>query len=208
MSNIKRESYFTVPIFYIDVENSQEINRKLVHDILEWKKEDEEGDNRSNKYGWHSKVDMNLRDEFENIKNVINDQLKSISLVEEYSLETDLVVQNMWANISPKYAYNSYHLHPNSLWSGVYYVQCPSNCGRIIFGNREWELWTPMYEKEVSQQQPHQWKSVTYEPIEGRAIFFPSYIGHEVEQNLTDVEGQDGYRISISFNSLQIKKET
>ena len=72
---------------------------------------------------------------------------------------------------------------------------------------RKWNNWRPMYEKEQSQRQPHQWETVNYEPIEGRAIFFPSYIGHEVEQNLTDVEGQDGYRISISFNSLQIKKE-
>ena len=43
-------------------------------------------------------------------------------------------------------------------------------------------------------------------PIEGRIYFF-LVVGHEVEQNLTDVEGQDGYRISISFNSIQIKKE-
>ena len=205
MSNIMKESFFSIPIFYVDIENSQELNSKLTHDILQWKKEDEKGEHRSNNYGWHSQDEMHLRDEFANIKNFINYQLKSISLMEEYSLETDLVVQNMWANVSPKYAYNSYHYHPNCLWSGVYYVQCPSDCGRILFENKQWHTWSPIYEKELSQQ-PHQWDSVHYEAIEGRAIFFPSCIGHEVEQNLTDVEGQDGYRISISFNSLQIKK--
>jgi hypothetical protein len=50
----------------------------------------------------------------------------------------------------------------------------------------------------------HQWDSVSYEPIEGRVILFPSWIGHQVGQNLTDVEGKDGYRISISFNIKQI----
>ena len=207
MSNMMKELFFTVPIFYVDVENSKEINRKLIHDILQWKKEDKEGVNRSNSYGWHSEVDMNLKDEFTHIKDIINDMQSLISFVEEYSSDTDLVINNMWANVSPKYAYNSYHFHPNSLWSGVYYVQCPSNCGHIKFGNKKWNKWTPIYEKEGSQRQPHQWEIVNYEPIEGRAIFFPSYVGHEVEQNLTDVEGQDGYRISISFNSTQIQKE-
>ena len=206
MSNIMRESFFTVPIFYVDVKNSKEINHRLLNDILQWKKEDEKGTRRSNNYGWHSQDDMNLRDEFKDIKNVINEKLNSISLIEQYSSEADLVIEEMWANVSPKYAYNSYHFHQHSLWSGVYYVQCPPNCGRIKFENRQFNTWSPVYEKGI-QRQPHQWETVNYEPIEGRAIFFPSCIGHEVEQNLTDVEGQDGYRISISFNSLQIKKE-
>ena len=207
MSNIRRDPFFTVPIFYFDVENSKEINHKLLNDILQWKKEDEKGTKRSNNYGWHSQSDMHLRDEFEDIKNVINDKLNSISLIEEYSSETDLVIEEMWANVSPKYAYNSYHFHQHSLWSGVYYVQCPPNCGMIKFEDKKWNKWRPIYEKEQSQRQPHQWERVNYEPIEGRAIFFPSCIGHEVEQNLTDVEGQDGYRISISFNSTQIQKK-
>jgi len=206
MSDMIREYFFTVPIFYIDVENSKEINRRLIHDILEWKKEDEKGTRRSNNHGWHSQDDMNLRDEFEDIKNVINDKLNSISFMEQYSSEADLVIEGMWANVSPKYAYNSYHFHHNSLWSGVYYVQCPPDCGKIKFENRHYNTWSPVYEKGIPRQ-PHQWQTVNYDPIEGRAIFFPSCIGHEVEQNLTDVEGQDGYRISISFNSIQIKKE-
>ena len=45
-------------------------------------------------------------EQFEDIKNVINDKLNSISLIEEYSSETDLVIEEMWANVSPKYAYN------------------------------------------------------------------------------------------------------
>ena len=61
--------------------------------------------------------------------------------------------------------------------------------------------------KQVMARQPHQWNNVFYEPIEGRLILFPSHVGHEVPQNLTDIEGQDGYRISISFNSTQIQKE-
>ena len=207
MSDMMREDFFTVPIFYIDVENSKEINRKLTHDILEWKKEDEEGVIRSNCYGWHSYWDMDLKDKFTHMRDMFNGMQRIISSVEEYSLNTDLLVNCMWANVSPRYAYNGYHYHSDSLWSGVYYVQCPPNCGKIKFENRRFNRWIPTYEKEESQRKPHQWETISYKPVEGRAIFFPSCIGHEVEQNLTDVEGQDGYRISISFNSVQIEKE-
>jgi uncharacterized protein (TIGR02466 family) len=37
----------------------------------------------------------------------------------------------MWANINPPGGFNRAHIHPNSLWSGVYYVKTPKNCGHL-----------------------------------------------------------------------------
>jgi uncharacterized protein (TIGR02466 family) len=37
----------------------------------------------------------------------------------------------MWANINPPGGYNRPHMHPNSLWSGVYYIKTPKNCGHL-----------------------------------------------------------------------------
>ena len=62
---------------------------------------------------------------------------------------------------------------------------------------------TPTYEKDNIDRQTHQWQTIEYKPIEGRVILFPSWVGHEVQQNLTDVEGENGNRISISFNTIQ-----
>ena len=207
MYNLQREFFYCTPIFFHDVQNAKEINNKLLDNILDWKEKEKEGVNRSNNLGWHSSDDMNLKDEYQDIVNIINNKLNELSTIEEYSSRKKLVVDHMWANVSQKYAYNSYHYHPNSLWSGVYYVQSPPNCGIINFTNLGLSaLSQPDYEKELKDQQPHQWTSIQYEPIEGRIIIFPSWLGHEVKQNLTDVEGQDGYRISISFNSIQKEK--
>ena len=207
MYNLEREFFYSVPIFYHDLKNMKEINSKLVNDILYWRDKDKEGVTRSNNLGWQSSYDMNLKDEYQDIVNIINNKLNELSTIEEYSSRTKLVVDNMWANVSPKYAHNSYHIHPSSMWSGVYYVQSPPNCGVIKFTNCGLgSLLTPHYEKGLKDQQPHQWTTIRYEPIEGKIIIFPSWLGHEVEQNLTDVEGQDGYRISISFNSIQKEK--
>ena len=115
----------------------------------------------------------------------------------------------MWANINHKYSYNRFHTHPGSLWSGVYYVQSPPNCGSILFKLVDRDLYgTPTYEKDNIDRQTHQWQTIEHKPIEGRVILFPSWLGHEVQQNLTDVEGENGNRISISFNTIQKIKET
>ena len=193
-----RESFFTVPIFYIDMENSEKINHKLLNDILQWKKEDEKGTGRSNNLGWHSQEDMNLRDEFEDIKNIINEKLNSISLIEQYSSEADLVIEEMWANVSPKYAYNSYHFHPYSLWSGVYYVKAPENSGQLkVEDPRSVAL---MVRPRMKEGKPPQrlWREASYDPKPGRLIMFPSWLNHCVDPN-----NSNDIRISVSFNFMQ-----
>ena len=208
MSNITRELFFSVPIFYFDLDNSNEINLKLKNLIFDWKDKDK-GVERSNVLGWHSKDDMHIRNHFNFFTDEINNIQNKIHLTEEYANNTELRVENMWANINHKYSYNRFHTHPGSLWSGVYYVQSPPNCGSILFKLVDRDLYgTPTYEKDNIDRQTHQWQTIEHKPIEGRVILFPSWLGHEVQQNLTDVEGENGNRISISFNTIQKIKET
>ena len=208
MSNITRELFFSVPIFYFDLDNSNEINLKLKNLIFDWKDKDK-GVERSNVLGWHSKDDMHIRNHFNFFIDEINNIQNEIHLTEEYANNTELRVENMWANVNHKYSYNRFHTHPGSLWSGVYYVQSPPNCGSILFKLVDRDLYgTPTYEKDNIDRQTHQWQTIEHKPIEGRVILFPSWLGHEVQQNLTDVEGENGNRISISFNTIQKIKET
>ena len=203
-----RELTFSIPIFYHDLKNSNEINRRLKKLILDWRDEDK-GIVKSNVLGWHSTDDMNVKPQFSFFIDEINNLQNEIHLTEEYANNTELRVENMWANINHKYSYNRFHTHPGSLWSGVYYVQSPPNCGSILFKLVDRDLYgTPTYEKDNIDRQTHQWQTIEYKPIEGRVILFPSWLGHEVQQNLTDVEGENGNRISISFNTIQKIKET
>ena len=199
---------FPIPIFYHDLKNSNEINLKLKNLIFDWKDKDK-GVERSNVLGWHSKDDMHTKNYFNFFTDEINNIQSEIHLTEEYANNTELRVENMWANINHKYSYNRFHTHPGSLWSGVYYVQSPPNCGSILFKLVDRDLYgTPTYEKDNIDRQTHQWQTIEHKPIEGRVILFPSWLGHEVQQNLTDVEGENGNRISISFNTIQKIKET
>jgi len=47
------------------------------------------------------------------------------------TLDSEPVLGNMWANINPPGGMNRAHQHPNSLWSGVYYVKAPQNSGQL-----------------------------------------------------------------------------
>jgi len=207
MSNLIRELYFADAFYYKDFKNSSEMNKDLISKILDWKHNDPEGDEVSNSLGWQSRKTMQKQGSgFGDFTSEINKFLHEVRIAEQYGQSTALTISNMWANVNYKYAYNKYHDHPNSLWSGVYYVQSPPKCGNIVF-HKEWARYQTIDKPIFSSSPPvhtHQWDSVSYEPIEGRVILFPSWIGHQVGQNLTDVEGEDGYRISISFNIKQI----
>ena len=209
MSDLIRELYFADAFYYKDFENSSEMNKELIDKILQWKHDDPEGVEISNSLGWQSRATMQKQKSgFDDITNKINEFLNEVWLAEQYGQSTALEIFNMWANVNCKYAYNKYHDHHNSLWSGVYYVQSPPKCGNIVF-HKEWARYQtidkPIFSSSSSVHS-YQWDNVSYEPIEGRVILFPSWIGHQVEQNLTDVEGQEGYRISISFNIRQKEK--
>ena len=49
----------------------------------------------------------------------------------------------------------------------------------------------------------HYWREVHYQPIEGRLIMFPGWLTHEVGHNMSNLKGEKGWRVSVSFNFKQ-----
>jgi hypothetical protein len=48
------------------------------------------------------------------------------------------------------------------------------------------------------------WRVIAYEPKEGRMIFFPSWQPHGVDINMNTDKGEKNWRVSVSFNFIQI----
>jgi uncharacterized protein (TIGR02466 family) len=89
---------------------------------------------------------------------------------------------------------HSFHLHPQAVVSGTYYVQTPRGCpGLKLEDPRLSRLMAapPRLAHAAPGQQAH----VSYPAQAGRLILFESWLRHEVPANLTA-----GERISISFN--------
>ena len=110
----------------------------------------------------------------------------------------------MWANVNYKYSHNKNHTHPGALWSGVYYIKCPPDCGHIWFTDPSGHktMAQPIMDKREKLPR-HSWSTVHYQPVEGRLIMFPGWLAHEVDQNMSNLKGEKGWRVSVSFNFKQ-----
>ncbi len=92
---------------------------------------------------------------------------------------------------------------------GVYYVQASSESGRIFFTDPRTRA--QVLQPHLDPNQPRlqdAWSEVYFQPIEGRLVLFPAWLVHEVEPNMSDAEGPDADRISVSFNFFQQRRES
>ena len=122
------EGFFPTLIHAEDVKLN---NQQLANDIIAWSKQDEEGIKKTNMHGWHSTTDMHTKPEY---KQLVQELFKmQLKVFKTEWLDREPRIGNMWANINPPGGYNRPHIHPNSLFSGVYYVKTPPNCGKIVF---------------------------------------------------------------------------
>jgi len=117
--------------------------------------------------------------------------------VEEW-LDREPMMGNMWANINPPGGMNRPHLHPNSHFSGVYYIKAPQNSGKLVFNEPRPGAHMVMPTRKQGKPPSHLWREVHIDPLEGRIVIFPSWLWHCVEPNESD-----DIRISVSFNFIQ-----
>ncbi len=207
---LKREAYFPTYIYFTDVPGGAALNQALKQAIYAMREQDADGLHRSNVKqagAWHSQDDLNRRDEFAELSTQVLEAAGGVYQDQAYDPDFVPAIDNMWANISPRHAFNRTHVHPGVIWSGVYYIQAPESSGRIYFTDPrvQAQMLRPRIHAE-GRQQAHNWTEVYFEPVEGRLILFPAWLSHEVEPNLSEAEGDAGVRISISFNLVQRRK--
>jgi len=196
-----QEHWFPTIVSLMDVKNYKELNKVWIAEILKWRNEDQAGIVRSNAKGWHSTVDMHTRQEFIPMGQQFLYQAMEVAKSMGFDEDAEPIIVNMWANVSPYGAFNKSHNHPNTILSLAYYLQAPPGCGkfRINDPRAQTSVLTPPY--STTQKRPKEmFEEVYYEPIPGRCIMFPSWLVHEVQPNLTEVQGDDGLRISVSAN--------
>ena len=187
-----REEFFPTSVFGKDIKLD---NNKLAQDIINWSYQDK-GVHKTNYKGWHSTTDMALKPEYQSLVGELITMCKEV-FSEEW-LDREPVLGNMWSNINPKDGMNQSHMHPNSLFSGVYYVKSNPQAGRLrIYDPRPGaEIVMPI--RKEGKPPKHLWRDANIDPIPGRIIIFPSWLWHSVEPNQSN-----DLRISVSFNFVQ-----
>ena len=91
----------------------------------------------------------------------------------------------------------------------MYYVQASSESGRIFFTDPRPQA--QVLRPHIDPDKPRgstAWTEVYFHPTEGRLILFPGWLVHEVEPNMSEAEGPEADRISVSFNFFQQRRNT
>ena len=189
-----RELHFPTPIYIADIKHPT-LNQELEQDIVAWSKQDK-GITRTNVQGWHSTTNMHELPQFKKLVDMLYACQKTIYEQEYY--ESEPFLGNMWANINPPGGMNRAHQHPNSLWSGVYYIKAPKNSGYLKIDDPRSPAAMIRPKQKEGKKPPRLYRETHYEPITGRCIMFPSWLMHCV-----DPKQSNDIRISVSFNFLQ-----
>ena len=189
-----KEYFFPTIIYVKDLPNANELNPYLEKHVVEWSRQDK-GVSKTNVNGWHSQTDMNHKKEYEPlIKELF--QMQS-EIIQEEHLDIEPRLGNMWANINPPGGYNNSHIHPNSFFSGAYYIKAPPDSGRLALMDPRPGVQQNMPTRKPGKLPRELWRDAYYDPVPGRIIMFPSWMWHKVEIN----KSKD-IRISVSFNFI------
>ena len=189
------EYHFPTIIYIKDIPNALQLNQYLEQKIIQWSQQDK-GVSKTNAGGWHSETDMNKKEEYNPLTKELFNMQNEIYQKEYLSLKP--VLGNMWANINYPKCFNRPHIHPNSLFSGVYFIKTPQKSGNLMVYDPRPGVQMTMPNRKKGVLPPEYWREVHYEPRAGTAIMFPAWLWHEVKPN----ESND-IRISVSFNFLQ-----
>jgi len=186
------EKFFPTLVYGKDVTLN---NHQLAQDIVNWSNQDK-GVSKTNYKGWHSPTDMYTKPEYSQLVTELIRMQKEI--YDNEHIDRHAVLGNMWANINPPGGMNMPHLHPNSLFSGVYYIKSNPKSGRLKIMDPRPGVQMCMPTRKPGDPGRDMWRDANIEPIEGRIIMFPAWLWHSVEENISD-----DIRISVSFNFIQ-----
>ena len=187
-----KEQFFPTTVYGKDLQLD---NNTLAQHIIQWSQQGQ-GLKKTNMNGWHSTTDMHTKPEYK----MLVDELYQMQheIFQEEWLDRKPMLGNMWANINYSGGYNRPHVHPNCLFSGVYYVKTQPQCGELIVDDPRPGIQIMMPTRKPGQPPKHLWRKAHIEPIQGRLIMFPAWLWHCVEPNQSN-----DMRISVSFNFIQ-----
>ena len=201
---MNREILFPTPIYIKMVKDPKKLNKYLYPLIKAWSKKDKSETKTNAGGGWHSPTDMNFKKEYK----PLTDELFTMQheIFKDYGMEPKPGLGNMWANINYPGSYNKTHIHPNAQWSGVYYVKVPQNSGNLFVEDPR-----PgpniMLPRRLEGLPKALWRVVGYAAIEGQMLMFPAWLPHSVQINESKEKGEKGWRVSVSFNFIQVNEE-
>ena len=109
----------------------------------------------------------------------------------------EFYITNSWIACSKPGESHHTHFHPNSIVSGVLYLQANNNCGDIIFHHKSSLKNHFDFNYDLNSFNMINSPTWRYKVQTGHMLLFPSWLNHNVEENRSN---QD--RIVLGFNTF------
>jgi uncharacterized protein (TIGR02466 family) len=190
-----RIDWFPTSIWRFNVIDHERLNQNLMRLIEAERQRDPAGmGGRSTRLGWHSTDQLHRHPEMQEFVGILNENVAEVvraCRVDSSKAAVDLAT--CWAIVNGKLASGVIHCHPNSFLSGVYYVNTNDESGDIFFQDPRHVA--SMWSCPVIEHTPWTIRQVSYHPVSGGMLIFPSWLNHGAEPNLSDAP-----RVSLSFN--------
>jgi uncharacterized protein (TIGR02466 family) len=139
----------------------------------------------SNNYILNEKPFLNLKKELDlRVKDYFEKVISPVDTVIPY-------ITQSWLNYTETNQYHHKHSHPNSLVSGVFYINCHEELDKIKFFNDTYKTIKP----EIKTWNLYNSESWWFTVKTGDVILFPSSLTHMVE-----TKKGTNTRISLAFN--------
>ena len=187
---MEHQKIFATNLFLIDDFISPDSTDGIKKYIAElWK-------NRSYDDNWQTKsANLHKQAIFYNFAETVINTSRQIVKQLDYDVE-DVIITDMWANVLKSTEYHPMHTHSNNFLSGTYYLQSDQGASIVFHDPRPAADVIVPRKKETNTLNA---SLLSYASKTNRAIFFPSWLPHWVQQNKSNNK-----RISIAWN-MQVK---
>jgi uncharacterized protein (TIGR02466 family) len=141
--------------------------------------------------------DVNIleQEQFHKLRDSINKHLRTYFYkVLRANHQTEIYITESWLNKTVKGQTHHLHNHPNSIFSGVVFLECnPKGRGKLRFQPSKFN------QIEYEVYEPNEWNGRGFfvNPEVGKIVIFPSDLLHMVDEYKSDTP-----RISLAFNTF------
>jgi uncharacterized protein (TIGR02466 family) len=167
----------------------------LADRVLELERHDPNGLSLTNQGGWHSATGLLQDPLFEGLFRWVAVCCRTAFEAAGWDLErANPSFNNAWAMVNRLGDSTRAHLHPNSLFSGVVYLQATPGGGAIAFLDPRAGAQVLLPPLRAGAEGAFSGR-VRRQPEPGLLLLFPTWLWHEVEPSAAELP-----RISVSFN--------
>jgi uncharacterized protein (TIGR02466 family) len=192
------QTAFPTYLYQAKLRSATRLNKKLLNEIKHLSEEDQAGlhwsatryPNGYTSYGSLHRLHQ-FSPTFAQLANDLEPHVQAFARQLGLKRSAKLTMTDCWANVMTYGVHHGWHIHPQSVISGSYYVQTPPQSAPIQFEDPRLER---LMAAPVSERRQRQlWLAL---PVrQGWLVLFESFLRHEVPINRANTP-----RVSVSFN--------